>query len=321
MGAELARGDLLWLGGTESAPRPESLWNLFQAALVSGDVVLAASEDPAPHAVVTAGTVPALRAAWLRDGASAGVDPVPAFVRQARSGSTTIRSVSGAGAQRVRIREWRQIGGHVQVPPGRFRVGPATYASPGTVVLTYFPPDEIEIGAYCSIANDVRLFLSTGRVLDDAGDELDVVIRGVHRPGSASTFPVGILVPDEAYDDAPAGSHGERLTIGDDVWIGYGAMVAGAVTVGTGAVIGAGAVVVADVPPYTVVGGVPARPIGRRFDEDTAGRLLRVAWWDWPEAVVRGAHRWFSRPVEEFLAHFDPAGELPSPEGSATSAG
>jgi carbonic anhydrase/acetyltransferase-like protein (isoleucine patch superfamily) len=99
---------------------------------------------------------------------------------------------------------------------------------------------------------------------------------------------------------------GERLVIGDDVWIGYGATILGSVTVGTGSIVGARALVAADVPPYSVVGGVPARVLRKRFDDDVVARLLRIAWWDWPQAVVEGAHRWFTRPVAEFLDHFDP---------------
>jgi virginiamycin A acetyltransferase len=88
--------------------------------------------------------------------------------------------------------------------------------------------------------------------------------------------------------------------------VGFGATILGGVTVGTGSIIGARALVAADVPPYSVVGGVPARIIRKRFEDDVVERLLRVAWWDWPQVAVEGAHRWFARPVTEFLDHFDP---------------
>nr|WP_281373347.1 CatB-related O-acetyltransferase [Kineococcus aurantiacus] len=126
---------------------------------------------------------------------------------------------------------------------------------------------------------------------------------------SASTFPIGILVPDVPYDDPPDGAVGERLVVGDDVWIGYGARIMGNVVIGTGAVIGAGALVVRDVPPYTVVGGVPARVLRPRFDDATVQRLLAVSWWNWLQPFVTGAHQWFRRDVADFLRHFDPAGE------------
>ena len=69
--------------------------------------------------------------------------------------------------------------------------------------------------------------------------------------------------------------------VGSDVWIGYEAVILSGVTIGDGAIIGARAVVTRDVPPYTIVGGVPARPIRRRFDDDTIARLVKLRWWDW----------------------------------------
>ena len=79
------------------------------------------------------------------------------------------------------------------------------------------------------------------------------------------------------------------VRIGHDVWIGAHATILGGVRIGNGAVIGAGAVVTKDVPPYTIVGGLPAKPIRRRYDEETAARLEKLRWWDWPEAQVRRA--------------------------------
>ena len=75
--------------------------------------------------------------------------------------------------------------------------------------------------------------------------------------------------------------------IGNDVWIGYEAVILSGVTVGDGAVIGARAVVTKDVPPYTVVGGVPAKEIKKRFDEKTVEALLNLRWWDWEKEKIR----------------------------------
>ena len=79
------------------------------------------------------------------------------------------------------------------------------------------------------------------------------------------------------------------VTIGHDVWIGHGATILPGVTVGNGAVIGAGAVVSKDVAPYTVVGGVPARPIRQRFEDGLGPRMDRLAWWDWDHDRLRAA--------------------------------
>lgn len=80
-----------------------------------------------------------------------------------------------------------------------------------------------------------------------------------------------------------------RCAIGNDVWIGHGATILSDVTIGDGAVIAAGAVVTKDVAPYTIVAGVPARVVRRRFPEAIAERLQRLAWWDWPHERLRAA--------------------------------
>ena len=77
------------------------------------------------------------------------------------------------------------------------------------------------------------------------------------------------------------------IVIGNDVWIGYEAVILAGVTIGDGAVIGARAVVTKDVAPYTVVGGVPARSVKKRFSDGTIQRLLELRWWDWPEERIR----------------------------------
>ena len=77
------------------------------------------------------------------------------------------------------------------------------------------------------------------------------------------------------------------IVVGNDVWIGYEAVILSGVTIGDGAIIGARAVVTKDVLPYTIVAGVPARPIRKRFDEETIARLEQLRWWDWPEDEIR----------------------------------
>lgn len=98
-----------------------------------------------------------------------------------------------------------------------------------------------------------------------------------------------------------------KVIVGNDCWIGHGAIILPGVTVGDGAVIAAGAVVSRDVPPYTVVGGVPARPIRERFSRDIAARLLRIAWWNWPDEELFARLADFrSGRIEQFCARYDP---------------
>jgi virginiamycin A acetyltransferase len=82
-----------------------------------------------------------------------------------------------------------------------------------------------------------------------------------------------------------APSRGDTV-VGNDVWLGYEALVLPGVKIGHGAVIAAASVVASDVPPYTVVAGNPARIVRRRFDDENIDRLLRAAWWDWPAASI-----------------------------------
>lgn len=98
----------------------------------------------------------------------------------------------------------------------------------------------------------------------------------------------------------------QRTRIGCDVWIGHGAVILPGVTVGHGAVVGAGAVVSKDVPPYAVVGGVPARLIRERFPAEVRARLLRLAWWDWShDRLKEGLADFRALDVEAFLDKYE----------------
>jgi len=106
------------------------------------------------------------------------------------------------------------------------------------------------------------------------------------------------------------------VEVGHDVWIGHGAIVLPDVTVGNGAVVGAGAVVTDDVDPYTVVAGVPAEPIGRRFSEEVATRLEATEWWHWDHDRLRERLDDF-RDLDAFLAEYAPEAGSGHPAGSS----
>ncbi|MFN3615752.1 MAG: chloramphenicol acetyltransferase [Rubrimonas sp.] len=115
---------------------------------------------------------------------------------------------------------------------------------------------------------------------------------------------------DDAEDDAAffAARAARRAHVGHDTWIGHGAMVMPEVTVGHGSVLAAKEVATRDVAPYTVVAGVPARVVRRRFPEPVAERLIALAWWDWDHARLRAALADFrALPVEAFLERYEAA--------------
>jgi hypothetical protein len=111
------------------------------------------------------------------------------------------------------------------------------------------------------------------------------------------------------------------IVIGNDVWTGFGSLVLPGVTVGDGAILAAGAVVTRDVPPYAIVGGVPAKLISYRFEEPVRAALLRIRWWDWTEEKVRVHIDQLASPaVSDFIARHDPNGALdPCPACSLNS--
>ena len=108
--------------------------------------------------------------------------------------------------------------------------------------------------------------------------------------------------PDAAFFEKRAA---RVAFIGHDTWLGHGAVVRPEVRIGHGAVVASMAVVTKDVAPYTVVAGIPAKPIKQRFTPDIAERLIALAWWDWPHSALRAALEDFrALPVDAFLEKY-----------------
>src|SRR5690349_23272348 len=127
---------------------------------------------------------------------------------------------------------------------------------------------DAHIGKFCAIAASVRIG-APNHPMDRPS---------LHRFTYCPEYYSAEAVRDERFF---ADRRAAVVTIGHDVWIGHGVIVLPGVTVGDGAVLAAGAVVTRDVSPYTIVGGVPARPIRERFSREIAAKLGRIAWWDW----------------------------------------
>ncbi len=169
--------------------------------------------------------------------------------------------------------------------------------------FTYLGPDcivaDATIGRFCAIAARVRI----------GAPNHPIERPSLHR----FTYCADYYSEDGERDHAFfASRHGDRVVIGHDVWIGHGVTVLPGVTVGDGAVLAAGAVVSKNVAPYTIVGGVPAKPIRERFSRAIAAQLARIAWWDWPfEKIMQHIAEFQSGDIEAFCARWDPAPNTP----------
>ena len=143
-------------------------------------------------------------------------------------------------------------------------------------VLYHYPVnhERLIIGKFCSIACGVKFLFNSAN----------------HALKSLSTYTFPLFYEEwglEKSNVATAWDNKGDIVIGNDVWIGYEAVIMAGVHIGNGAIIAARAVVTKDVPAYTIVGGVPARPIRKRFDEDTIHKLEALQWWNWPTEKIR----------------------------------
>ncbi|AUG49316.1 acetyltransferase [Haloarcula taiwanensis] len=168
--------------------------------------------------------------------------------------------------------------------------------------------NESAIGDYTYLMEDVQLDFTTigkfGNVA--AAARLGPTNHPIDRP-TAHHFTYRAAMYDLGKDDESIFEWraDQPVEVGHDVWIGHGAIVLPGVSIGDGAVVGAGAVVADDVAPYSIVAGVPAEPIRRRFPEDIAARIAATEWWDWDHETLRERLDDF-RDLETFLDRHAP---------------
>jgi virginiamycin A acetyltransferase len=141
-------------------------------------------------------------------------------------------------------------------------------------VLYHFPfiGDKLIIGKFCALAKGVQFIMNGAN----------------HKLSGISTYPFQIFGNGwEKVTPAPGDLPFKGDTVvGNDVWIGYQALIMPGVKVGNGAIISSRSVVTSDVPAYSVVGGNPARPIKVRFEPDAVAQLEKLAWWNWPIELI-----------------------------------
>ena len=165
----------------------------------------------------------------------------------------------------------------------RVSIGRFTYGTENVSVRQWGEGAALRIGAFCSIASAVNVFLG-----------------GNHRSDWATPFPFGHIYQEQLGGGEIVGhpqTNGD-VTIGDDVWIAHGVTIMSGVTVGAGAVLAINATVLRDVAPYQIVGGNPAKPIRQRFGDDVVALLLELRWWDLPVEVITAIAPELSKPPE-----------------------
>jgi acetyltransferase-like isoleucine patch superfamily enzyme len=173
-------------------------------------------------------------------------------------------------------------------PQEAVQFGAYTYGNPKIITTHY---NKVIIGKFCSIADNVAIIGDNHSCRRVANYPLAWQLR---------KFKKTIKIPVEFIENRKE----LPVVIGNDVWIGAGAIILPEVKIGDGAVIGAGAVVTKDVPPYAVVVGVPAKILRYQFTQKQIEQLLKIAWWNWDYKKIAANISKFYGNVEDFIREF-----------------
>jgi len=171
--------------------------------------------------------------------------------------------------------------------PAEVSVGRRTYGYDSSTFLVFPGSSKVSLGKFCSIAPGVR-----------------ILGGGEHRVDIVSTYPLKTRLTIADGSNYDAVTKGPTL-IGNDVWIGAGAIILSGVTIGDGAIIGSGSVVASDIPPYAIAYGNPAKATRFRFSSSQIEKLLRIAWWDWDDDAIKARESDFYGNIEAFLAKYE----------------
>ena len=188
--------------------------------------------------------------------------------------------------------QYFKSGNSLVVRTGKHHIGNRITNNPNEpdsiIASSWYTNSKVKIGNYNSIAGGVVFFLGENHNKERVTTFLNpCVSKGIH---------------DNILKENWGMSDNGDIVIENDVWIGYGAKIMSGVTLGTGSIIAAGSVVTKDVKPYTIVGGLPAKFIKNRFDEETSKKLLESKWWDIPyEKLEPLEDLLYSKNIEDFL--------------------
>lgn len=166
-------------------------------------------------------------------------------------------------------------------------IGYGTYVHKNSKLLS------VKTGRFCAIGEDVCI-----RLFEHPINMVSIAPCFYHKETTLKNY-----VDEDYFEDLKTSKDGYAVTIGNDVWVGQGVSIKSGITIGDGAVIGAGAVVTKDVPPYAIVGGVPAEIIRYRFSEKQIEDLLKIQWWNNDEEWFKKNGKYFA-DVDKFIERF-----------------
>lgn len=168
----------------------------------------------------------------------------------------------------------------------------------GAYVWRWYKDSKLEIGKFCSIANDVHFICDSG----------------YHTESQITSFPLfheildkkdSVIVKGKSYivEDIKDKLEPSKLDIiiGNDVWIGNGVTILPNVTIGNGVTVLAGAIVSKDVPDYAIVGGVPAQIVKYKHGNEVIDKLNKIQWWNWSDAEIKSNVNDFYLPINDFI--------------------
>jgi len=164
-------------------------------------------------------------------------------------------------------------------------IGIHTYIN-GMKIYCWDDRFKLNIGKYCSIADDITL-----------------IAGGEHDKDWVSTYPFIDRWSLQKYKYLKKPRYKGNINIGNDVWIANNVTILSGVNIGDGSIIGASAVVTKDIPPYSIAVGNPIKIIKYRFNKVTIQKLLEIKWWDWDEDKIKLNQELFTNP-ENFIKEF-----------------
>lgn len=171
----------------------------------------------------------------------------------------------------------------------------------GAYVWRWYKDSKLEIGKYCSIANDVNFICDSG----------------YHTESEVTSFPMFhelltkedvVILRDRTYKVRDIKEHLKPqkagIVVGNDVWIGHGATILPGVVIGNGVTVLAGAIVSSNIPDYAIVGGVPAKILKIKHDDELVVKLTAISWWNWSDELMKNRVNDFYLPVNKFVEKY-----------------